>query len=224
MRRFDAVTLDAMGTLVSVAPPGPRLQRGLARHLGMHVELARCEGAMRAEMRHYRAHCTAARDASSLASLRLECASLLADALALDISGAELLPALTDAISFQAYDDALPALQRAAASGCRLAVIANWDCSLAGVLERLGLAEPFAAIVTAAEVGAAKPDPRPFQVALERLGVDAGRALHVGDDAVTDVVGAQAAGLTAVLLDRSGRAPGSLADLSGLAARLEQAA
>ncbi len=81
--------------------------------------------------------------------------------------------------------------ERAAASGCRLAVIANWDCSLAGVLERLGLAEPFAAIVTAAEVGAAKPDPRPFQVALERLGVDAGRALHVGDDAVTDVVGAQ---------------------------------
>jgi putative hydrolase of the HAD superfamily len=224
VRRFDAVTLDAMGTLVSIAPPGPRLQRALARHLRVAVDLARCEAAMRAEMRHYRAHCTLARDASSLASLRLDCASLLADALALDVSGAELLPALTDAIAFEAYADALPALELATAAGLGLAVIANWDCSLPGVLARLGLAEPFTAIVTAAEVGAAKPDPRPFQVALERLGVDAARTLHVGDDAETDVAGAQAAGLSAVLLDRGGRAPGSLADLSGLAARLEVSA
>ena len=128
---------------------------------------------MRVEMRHYRAHCTAARDASSLAALRLECASLLADALALDVSGADLLPSLTDAISFRAYDDARPALDRLAAAGLKLAVVANWDVSLPDVLARLGLAEPFEVIVTAAAVGAAKPDPRPFQVALERLGVDA---------------------------------------------------
>jgi putative hydrolase of the HAD superfamily len=222
--RFDAVTLDAMGTLVSIEPPGPRLQRSLERRLGLAVELARCEGAMRVEMRHYRAHCTAARDASSLAALRLDCASLIADALALDVSGPELLPSLTDAISFQAYEDAMPALRRLAAAGLKLAVIANWDISLTDVLRRLGLADPFATIVTAAAVGAAKPDPEPFRVALERLGVDAARCVHVGDDPVTDVAGARGAGLTAVLIDRSGRAPDSLPDLSGLAARLGIAA
>ena len=79
-------------------------------------------------------------------------------------------------------------------------------------------------IVTAAAVGAAKPDPRPFQVALERLGIDAAACLHVGDDPVTDIAGARAAGLSAVLLDRSGRAPDSLGDLAELAGRLELAA
>jgi putative hydrolase of the HAD superfamily len=222
--RLAAVTLDAMGTLVAIEPPAPRLQRSLARRLGLEVDLARCEGAMRVEMRHYRAHCTGAHDAPTLATLRLECASLLVDALALDISGAELLPSLTDAIAFHAYPDALPALERLAAAGLKLAVVANWDVSLRDVLARLGLAERFEVIVTAAEVGAAKPDARPFQVALERLGCEAAECVHVGDDPVTDIAGARAAGLSAVLVDRSGRAPDSLADLSQLPARLALAA
>ena len=224
MTRFAAVTFDAMGTLVSLAPPGPRLQRSLARRLGREVDLARCEGAMRVEMRHYRAHCTAARDAASLAALRLESASLLADALAIDVSGADLLPSLTDSISFVAYEDARLALDDLASAGVKLAVVANWDVSLVDVLARLGLAEPFGAIVTAAAVGVAKPDPRPFLIALERLGADAAQCLHVGDDPVTDIAGARAAGLAAVLLDRSGRAPESIASLAELAGRLERAA
>jgi putative hydrolase of the HAD superfamily len=219
--QFGAVTLDAMGTLVTVEPPGPRLQRSLERRLGRTVDLARCEGAMRVEMRHYRAHCVSARDAPSLASLRLECASLLADALALDIAGPDLLPSLTDAIAFRAYPDAAPALAALAAAGLRLAVVANWDISLPEVLARFGLAAPFAAIVTAAEVGAAKPDPKPFQIALERLEVEPANAIHVGDDPATDIAGARAAGLAALLVDRSGRVPGSLDDLSGLLRRLE---
>jgi putative hydrolase of the HAD superfamily len=222
--RPQAVTLDAMGTLVSIAPPAPRLQQSLARRLGRDVDLARCESAMRAEMRHYRAHCMAARDASSLAALRLECASLLADALAIGVSGADVLPSLTDSIAFLAYEDARPALDRLTAAGVELAVVANWDVSLPDVLARLGLAEPFEVIVTAAAIGAAKPDARPFQAALERLGSDAARTVHVGDDPVTDIAGARAAGLSAVLLDRSGRAPDSIASLAELDARLELAA
>jgi putative hydrolase of the HAD superfamily len=218
--RFDAVTLDAMGTLVTIEPPAPRLQRSLERRLGIAVDLPRCEGAMRVEMRHYRTHCVGARDALTLAELRLECASLVGDALALDVSGADLLPALTDAISFRAYPDALPALEALAAAGLQLAVIANWDVSLRDVLARFGLAARFGAIVTAAEVGIGKPDAAPFRAALDRLGIEAERAVHVGDDPVTDVAGARAAGLSALLLDRSGRAPDSLAGLGELAGRI----
>jgi putative hydrolase of the HAD superfamily len=219
-----AVSFDAMGTLVTLAPPAPRLQRSLARRLGVTVDLARCESGMRAEMRHYRAHCTGARDAATLAALRLECACLLADALALDVPGPELLPALTDAIAFRAYEDAEPALAALAASGLALAVVANWDVSLHDVLARLGLARHLAVVVTAAEVGVAKPGARPFQVALERLGVDPAACVHVGDDPATDVAGAHAAGLRALLLDRTGRTRGSLADLGALAGRLQEAA
>jgi putative hydrolase of the HAD superfamily len=222
--RYAAVTLDAMGTLVSIEPPAPRLQRSLERRLGLVVDLARCEGAMRVEMRHYRAHCVTASDAPSLAALRLDCACLVADALALEVPGADVLPSLTDAIAFQAYSDALPALECLAAAGLKLAVIANWDVSLPDVLARLGLAGHFEAIVTAAGVGAAKPDPRPFRAALARLGVEAGQCLHVGDDLVTDVEGARAAGLAALLLDRGGGAPDSLADLSELPAHVGVAA
>jgi putative hydrolase of the HAD superfamily len=218
--RLGAVTFDAMGTLVAIEPPAPRLQHSLERRHGLTVDLARCDAAMRVEMRHYRAHCTAARDAPALATLRLECASLLADALALDVSGAELLPSLTDAISFYAYPDARPALERLAAAGLKLAVVANWDVSLHDVLARLGLADAFKTVVTAAEVGVAKPDPRPFEVALERLGVEASLCVHVGDDPETDIAGAEAAGIPALLVDRGGRAADSLRDLSELATRL----
>jgi putative hydrolase of the HAD superfamily len=217
---LGAVTFDAMGTLVAIAPPAPRLQQSLERRLGLTVDLARCEGAMRVEMRHYRAHCASARDAPSLAALRLECSSLLADALAVDLSGAELLPSLTDAISFHAYPDARPALELLASAGLELAVVANWDVSLHDVLARLGLAGFFKVVVTAAEVGVAKPDPRPFVGALERLGVEPALCVHVGDDPMTDVAGAEGAGISALLLDRSGRSADSLRDLGELATRL----
>ena len=142
MTRVAAVTFDVMGTLVTIEPPAPRLQRSLERRLGLVVELARCEAGMRAEMRHYRAHCTAAHDAPRSRRCASSAQALLADALALDVSGADLLPSLTDAIVFRAYDDALPALSALAAAGIRLAVVANWDVSLTDVLARLGLAGP----------------------------------------------------------------------------------
>jgi putative hydrolase of the HAD superfamily len=218
--RPGAVTFDAMGTLVAIEPPAPRLQRSLERRLGRAVDLARCEGAMRAEMRHYRARCTTAHDAGSLAALRLECASLLADALALDVSGAEVLPSLTDAISFFAYPDARAALDRLSAAGIKLGVVANWDISLHDVLTRVGLDDAFAVVVTAAAVGEAKPHPKPFETALATLGVGAQECVHVGDDPVTDVAGAEAAGMSALLIDRSGPTPGALRDLTELAGRL----
>ena len=50
-------------------------------------------------------------------------------------------------------------------------------------------------------VGVAKPDPRIFEMALERLGVPAARAIHVGDTPAADVDGACAAGVRPVLID-----------------------
>ena len=61
-------------------------------------------------------------------------------------------------------------------------------------LERLGVADLFSAILTTAEAGAPKPEPAVFRLALERLGVAPGRALHVGDEP-GDEEGARAAGM-----------------------------
>jgi putative hydrolase of the HAD superfamily len=86
--------------------------------------------------------------------------------------------------------------------GLRLAVVANGWPEPARLTRRrlteLGIADRVDAVVLADEVGARKPDPRIFQVALERLGVEAGEAVYVGDRADDDVAGAANAGLTTV--------------------------
>jgi len=49
-----------------------------------------------------------------------------------------------------------------------------------------------------------KPDPRIFQLALERSGARPETTLHAGDFYHVDVVGARAAGLQAWLIDAAG--------------------
>ncbi|MGH3019682.1 MAG: HAD-IA family hydrolase, partial [Gaiellaceae bacterium] len=104
------------------------------------------------------------------------------------------VPAFVEAIVFRPLAGARNALVRLRNAGLALACVSNWDVSLGPQLERSGLRELFAEIVSSAEAGAAKPDPAVFLVALERLGVPAGRALHIGDGD-TDCEGAAAAGL-----------------------------
>lgn len=83
------------------------------------------------------------------------------------------------------------------ARGMRVAVVSNWDLRLRPLLAELGVLDWIDAAVISAEVGMEKPDPRIFQLACERLGVDPAAAVHVGDDEIADVGGASAAGCRA---------------------------
>lgn len=60
----------------------------------------------------------------------------------------------------------------------------------------------FSANMPAIEAGVAKPDRRIFDLAAQRLNVPNAAVLHVGDDSLLDVVGAQQAGMQAVWLNR----------------------
>lgn len=108
-----------------------------------------------------------------------------------------------DAGLMRLYDDVRPALDRLSALGIRLAVVSNWDLSLYRALEVHGLSAYFDVVVPSLEIGHEKPDPEIFRRAVERLGVRAERAAHVGDDPVDDLHGARSFGMVAVLLDRS---------------------
>ena len=66
-------------------------------------------------------------------------------------------------------------------------------------LERMGLAKYLDAMVFSSEVGLRKPDPRIFQEALDRLGIEPQETVFVGDRLYDDVSGAQAVGMRAVL-------------------------
>ena len=57
-------------------------------------------------------------------------------------------------------------------------------------------------ILSSCLVGAEKPDPRIFQVALEKAGTRPEETMHVGDQYYADVTGARGVGIVPVLIDR----------------------
>src|SRR5262249_5769603 len=87
------------------------------------------------------------------------------------------------------------ALGAARAAGVRVAVVSNSEGVLAAFFDRLGIGAAFDLVVDSGVVGVEKPDPGIFRVALDRFGLRAERALHLGDNFSTDVLGARAAGI-----------------------------
>lgn len=69
-------------------------------------------------------------------------------------------------------------------------------------LQAIGLAPHFLFSLAAHEFGCAKPDPRIFEEALERLQVPAHEVMYIGDDLLLDVQGAQAVGMRAAWMNR----------------------
>ena len=107
-----------------------------------------------------------------------------------------------DPARWVAYSDVQPAFRRLRRRGLVLGLISNWDDRLSGLIAGLGLAAELETIVSSAEVGLHKPDPRIFELACARLGVDPEQAAHVGDHHYADIVGARAIGMRPVLIDR----------------------
>ncbi len=192
-RELDAVTVDAMGTVVELVDPVPRLQEALAER-GAHHDTGPVRDAFAAEVTYYVPRAHEGRDEESLAALGRACAGVFLAALGAELDADEFAPAFVGALEFRPLDGAEQSLARLRAAGLALACVSNWDVSLAAHLEDAGLGHHFDAVVSSAEAGVPKPDAAVFRVALERLGVEPGRALHVGDDD-GDRQGAAAAGL-----------------------------
>ena len=222
-----AITLDALGTLLELTPPAPRLRAGLRERFGLEISEVEAAGAMRAEIGFYRSHLHLGRDQAGLDALRRRCAEVLRDTLAvpgLDLGA--LTEVLLDAIRFKPFPDAVPALRDLRAAGLRLVAASNWDVSLHEQLERTGLRPLLDGALSSAEVGAAKPDPEILLRALAIAQAEPAAAWHVGDDLEADVGAARAAGVTPVMIDREGVAavpPGvvqiaSLGELTALCA------
>jgi len=112
---------------------------------------------------------------------------------------------------WEVYADTRPVLDYWRKQGVTLGVISNFDSRLLPVLDALALRSYFDVVVYSTAVGAAKPDPQVFAVALGHF--PAGACWHVGDSYTADVVGAQGAGLQAFWLDRGGDRPNTLKNL-----------
>ena len=97
--------------------------------------------------------------------------------------------------------DVVPALQRLSALGLKLVVVSNANGALHRMFDRVGLTQYFHCVCDSFVEGVEKPDPRFFQIALDRSGAAASSTMHVGDLYYVDVVGARAGGLRTMLID-----------------------
>ena len=101
-------------------------------------------------------------------------------------AGLEPLPGLLDFV------------QKGKRRGMRMALVTNAPKENVGaILPALKLQDYFQTVVLAAEVGAVKPDPAPYEAALERIGVSADEALAF-EDSVSGIASSVAAGIPTV--------------------------
>lgn len=128
---------------------------------------------------------------------------------ALDASGGHdaalldtLLPVLLDyyqqnlALHSRPYPGLLAAMDALSAHGVRLAICTNKAERFAvPLMQQLGLADRFAAIIGGDTVGVAKPDPAPIHAMIDRAG--GGRAIFLGDT-INDIAGARNAGIPSI--------------------------
>jgi putative hydrolase of the HAD superfamily len=103
--------------------------------------------------------------------------------------------------------DVVPALERLRARGLTLVVVSNANGTLRAHMNRLGLTDRFDHVLDSADEGVEKPDPRFFEIALQRSGARKETTIHVGDLYYVDVIGARNAGLRGVLLDEADLRP-----------------
>ncbi len=97
----------------------------------------------------------------------------------------------------QPYPGAVAALSRL--SECyALCAVSNGNADI----RQTPFSPYFADAISAESCGFPKPDPRIFQLALDRFGVSAAECVHIGDHPDTDVQAAMQAGLHAIWINR----------------------
>ena len=95
------------------------------------------------------------------------------------------------------FDDVVPALN-ALQGRYMMGLLSNGNT----YPERCGLEGYFQFVVFAQDYGIQKPDPRLFEIAVERAGCSKHQLLHVGDSFQNDIIGARQAGVRSVWLNR----------------------
>lgn len=214
---IELVTFDIGGTLLTFRPDQGREWVNVLDEVGVNVDERRIREAIERERPRARERRRA--DVPSDYRVSPEAGEkrrrrFIRNVLSESGIEAERLDQATDAVKqafdsprmYVAYDDALPTLRELWMRGLKLAAVSNTWPSMPRILKGFGFDEYLGYWVMSEFVGVEKPSPEIFERALDIGAAKAARAVHVGDDFDTDVVGALGVGMRAVLLDRSGRA------------------
>ncbi|QDA31012.1 TIGR02253 family HAD-type hydrolase [Thermococcus indicus] len=110
------------------------------------------------------------------------------------------------------YPDTIPVLEWLRESGYKLGAVTSGPEYQRLKLRLTGLMDYFDVVVTREDVKAIKPEPKIFLYTLEKLGVEPGEAVMVGDSLSQDVYGAKNVGMVAVWINRDGDEDYNMAD------------
>jgi len=97
----------------------------------------------------------------------------------------------------------------------KIGIISNAWSQIAESLVEWGIRDAFDMVVGSGDVGIMKPDPRIYQIALERLSVEPEEAVFV-DDFIENVQGARSLGMQAVYFQNRAQTVQELEQLLGL--------
>jgi len=208
--RPEALLLDAMGTLFGLRASVGSTYAAIAAEHGLRLDPAALDRAFAGEYRSAPPLAFAGLEGAELERAERGWWSARIDAVLRAVGeerGAppalhrQLFDAYAGPQLWRVYDEVPEALARWRAQGLRLAVVSNFDQRLEGLLEAFDLRRWLDVVILSSRVGAAKPSPRPLQLALEQLGLEPSQAWHIGDSP-EDEAGALAAGLPCVLVRR----------------------
>jgi putative hydrolase of the HAD superfamily len=210
---FTTVTLDAGNTLLYCDPsPAEVYAEALGRH-GRPVPAAEVAPVFAGAWAELQARTPVGTDryGSEPGSERAWWGAFLREVLGRldhDADWRALLDDLYDAFSrpdlWKVYPEVISTLEALRIRGRFMAVISNWDRRLPDILDNLALTDFFDHVTVSALAGVEKPAPEIFLMTLEALGSPAETTLHVGDSPLEDYKGAEAVGITPVLIDRRG--------------------
>ena len=114
---------------------------------------------------------------------------------------------LAQGIHFVLFDDVLSTMKTLKEQRLTIGLLTNLNRDVDSICRDLGLESYLDFIITSGQVDADKPHPPIFLAALEKAGVDASQAVHIGDQYKIDVVGARGVGINPILLDRYNSSP-----------------
>jgi putative hydrolase of the HAD superfamily len=192
-RRYDAVLFDWDDTLCGAEPHRFVYAQQVAARFGVELTLPEV----------YQAFVRAG-DSNAATSWQTD-HWRLPDALGLDPRDHDAFTAgfrERDTIKrFALFDDVLAMIEAMGERDLRVGVFSNND-EVAERIEELDVHNRFEVVVSPLTFGVGKPSPEIFLRTMELLGIPPERAIYVGDSYDNDVIGARAAGLTPVLVDR----------------------
>lgn len=213
---ITTVFFDLYNTLVHFDPPPEYLQQEACQKLGIEIDVKLVrEGYLAADRLMAQQNAILSINTLSREERRIffgEYERIILQAAGVDVTASEALDIFRSVQQLPkglaVFSDTITCLQALREQKISTGLITNMDESIQdrgdvdSLCRDLGIRDFLDVIVTSSSAGVAKPDPAIFQKGLDGLHALASESVHVGDQLLSDIDGAERAGIMPVLLDR----------------------